>query len=249
MSEDSTKFTVGVLALQGAFAEHLEYLTRASQLPHLKAHKFQFLPVRTPLQLLECNALVVPGGESTSMSLIAERTGMYEPLVEFSRVKPVWGTCAGLIFLASEIGNAHPHQKALGAMAIRVTRNAFGRQLDLFGEPRDFSLFAPGLADFRTVFIRAPVVSGVLKTGSSGAAGIDCVGPKLQPGAPLQDSTTITAACHNEQPVEILHALENGLVVAVRQGNKLGTLFHPELSDDCRFHGWFLEEFVVRASS
>ncbi|OBA23824.1 SNO glutamine amidotransferase [Metschnikowia bicuspidata var. bicuspidata NRRL YB-4993] len=198
-------YTVGVLALQGAFSEHLEYLAEASQLPRLAKHQFEFLAVRTPQQLQKCHALVVPGGESTSMSLIAERTGMLQPLVEFARNRPVWGTCAGLIFLASEICNGRPHQKALGAMSIRVTRNAFGRQLDLFDAPRDFGSFAPGLGEFRTVFIRAPVVSG---------------------------------------PFSIL---ENGLVVAVRQGNILGTLFHPELSGDCRFHGWFLEEFVVPA--
>ncbi|KAM9919401.1 hypothetical protein OXX80_012713 [Metschnikowia pulcherrima] len=236
-------YTVGVLALQGAFAEHLEYLTEASRLPQLTNAAFSFIPVRTPVQLSRCDALVVPGGESTSMSLIAERTGMFDPLVEFARQKPVWGTCAGLIFLASEICNARPHQKALGAMSIRVTRNAFGRQLDSFGEPRDFSDFAPGLADFRTVFIRAPVVSGV--TNSS--QGMDAVGPEVQPGAPLQDGVTISAACENKDAVNILHTLENGLVVAVRQGNKLGTSFHPELSGDCRFHAWFLQEFVVKA--
>ncbi|KAM9928785.1 hypothetical protein OXX59_001604, partial [Metschnikowia pulcherrima] len=93
-------YTVGVLALQGAFAEHLEYLTEASRLPQLINAAFSFIPVRTPVQLSQCDALVVPGGESTSMSLIAERTGMFDPLVEFARQKPVWGTCAGLIFLA-----------------------------------------------------------------------------------------------------------------------------------------------------
>ncbi|GEQ66642.1 hypothetical protein JCM33374_g305 [Metschnikowia sp. JCM 33374] len=254
MPTENFVYTVGVLALQGAFAEHLEYLAQASQLPHLKSHPFQFLPIRTPSQLSQCHALVVPGGESTSMSLIAERTGMLEPLVEFCRTKPVWGTCAGLIFLASEIRNGRPHQKALGAMGIQVTRNAFGRQLDSFGEPRDFSTFAPGISDFRTVFIRAPVVSGV-KNGITGgapdaapagdAAKMHPVGPVLEPRAPVRDTTTIQAPCLNEERVEILHALENGLVVAVRQGNKLGTSFHPELSGDCRFHGWFLQEFVV----
>ncbi|KAM9917613.1 hypothetical protein OXX59_009218, partial [Metschnikowia pulcherrima] len=99
------------------------------------------------------------------------------------------------------------------------------------------------LADFRTVFIRAPVVSGV--TNSS--QGMDAVGPEVQPGAPLQDGVTISAACENTDAVNILHTLENGLVVAARQGNKLGTSFHPELSGDCRFHAWFLQEFVVNA--
>lgn len=231
-------FTVGVLALQGAFAEHLDYLARAATDSTLTKYSFDFVPVRTADQLAQCNALVIPGGESTSMSLIAERTGMLDPLVQFAAEKPVWGTCAGLIFLAAQITNARPHQKALGGMAVEVARNAFGRQLDLFDHTEDFSLFAPGLSDFPTIFIRAPVVTGI-EVGAK----FKQVGPRGV--APGEFGATVNAACTNTAPVEILHALENGLVVAVRQGNKLGTSFHPELSADVRFHRWFLLEFVV----
>lgn len=217
-------FTVGVLALQGAFREHLEYLARAVEAPQLAKYSFTFVPVRTPEQLAQCSALVIPGGESTTMLLIAERTEMLEPLLTFVAEKPVWGTCAGLIFLASRITNARPHQRALGGLAVEVARNAFGRQQDLFVAPCDFSSFAP-ISDFPAVFIRAPVVSAVE------------LGPE-KPGSVL-------AKCTNPAPVEVLHTLESGLVVAVRQGNKLGTSFHPELSDDVRFHAWFVEEFVV----
>lgn len=232
-------YTVGVLALQGAFAEHLEYLTEAAQRPELAKYSFTFTAVRTADQLSHCDSLVIPGGESTAMSLVAERTGLMDPLVEFVAQKPVWGTCAGLIFLASEITNARPHQKALGGMAVVVARNAFGRQLELFDQSEDFSQFAPGLHDFRTIFIRAPVVTAVVE-GAKAVA----VGPRgvVEPG---QHGTTVRAECSNTAPVEILHTLDNGLVVAVRQGNKLGTSFHPELSHDVRFHGWFLQEFVV----
>lgn len=232
-------FTVGVLALQGAFAEHLQHLALAAETPNLSKYTFTFLPVRTPDQLATCHALIIPGGESTSMSLIAERTGMLQPLVDFAASsKPVWGTCAGLIFLACEISNARPLQKALGGMSVLVARNAFGRQLDLFELGQDFSLFAPGLRDFPTVFIRAPVVTGVV----SGAKPVP-VGPRgITQG---EFGTVVRTDCSNMAPVEILHTLDNGLVVAVRQGRKLGTSFHPELANDTRFHGWFLEEFVV----
>lgn len=241
--------TVGVLALQGAFAEHLAHLARAAALPALAPYSLQFLAVRTAAQLAQCDGLIIPGGESTAMSLIAERTGMLEPLRDFAAAKPVWGTCAGLIFLASEIHHARPHQRALGALAVAVARNAFGRQLDLFDAARDFAPFAPAVGRFRTVFIRAPVVCAV-RDGAKWRA----VGPESQPSAlapaalpaALPANVVVSAPCTNSAPVEVLHTLENGLVVAVRQGHVLGTSFHPELADDCRFHAWFVEEFVVR---
>lgn len=245
-----SSFTIGVLALQGAFREHLQKLEQAVAASDLAAYLFLLIEVRTPEQLSQCSALVIPGGESTSMSLIAERTGILVPLRDFVREKPVWGTCAGLILLAAEIYNARPHQKALGGMNIRVARNAFGRQLESFEEVCDFSAFAPGVSAFNTVFIRAPVVTAI-KGGEEWTP----VGPKhthqpnvcsLQEGE--EDSpfdTIVSADCTDSSPVEVLHSLENGLVVAVRQGNKLGTSFHPELSSDCSFHHWFVKEFVV----
>lgn len=249
MTSDST-YVIGVLALQGAFREHLEHLQQAVTLSDLAAYLFLLIEVKTLEQLNQCSALVIPGGESTSMSLIAERTGLLEPLRDFVREKPVWGTCAGLIMLAAEIYNARPHQKALGGMNIRVARNAFGRQLELFHTTCDFSSFAPGVDAFKTVFIRAPVVSGVLSNNE-----VTPVGPKHmhQPNVCSRQENdrhssfdlVVRAECNDNTPVEILHALDDGLVVAVRQGNKLGTSFHPELANDCSFHYWFVREFVV----
>lgn len=230
---------VGILALQGAVAEHLHHLQEAAQSPDLAPYKLEFRPVATAAELEACLALVIPGGESTTMLLIAQRTGMLQPLVEFAQNRPVWGTCAGLIFLALEIRNARPHQKALGGLAVAVTRNAFGRQAESFETTCDFSAFgAP--ASFETVFIRAPVVSAVLLEQD-----------KLEkefpdPAHESQLAVTVTATCTNKAPVEILHRLPSGLVVAVRQGHILGTSFHPELSPDSSFHGWFLREFVVK---
>lgn len=228
-------YSVGVLALQGAFVEHIGHLEEAARQPHLAQYAFSVAAVRTLAELETCDALVIPGGESSAMSLIAERNGLLAPLRAFAAKKPVWGTCAGLIFLALAIANAKDFQQPLGGLDVEVTRNAFGRQLDSFEAKFDFSAFAPNLTNFTGVFIRAPVVSAV-GTGSRRRP----VGPKN-----IARGTIVETQCSNAAPVEILHTLDNGLVVAVRQGRVLGTSFHPELLHDVRFHAWFLAEFVV----
>lgn len=227
----TTKKVVGVLALQGAFIEHIQHFKKATENGYSK-YQFVFLEVRTEEELGQCDALVIPGGESTSMSLIAESTGLLEPLQDFVRNKPVWGTCAGLIFISRRVENGKEGQKILGAMDIQVKRNAFGRQLDSFVIDLDFSAFIPNVAKFPTVFIRAPVVTSV----------------SLQKEPYINDANSIIESSNkyvNTAPVEVLHKLANGLVVAVRQGNKLGTSFHPELSDNYSFHKWFIDEFVI----
>lgn len=201
--------TIGVLALQGAFAEHINYLTQAGA---ELAVDIQVIEVKTEEQLFQCDALVIPGGESTAISLISECTGLLEPLRKFCQdpKKPVWGTCAGLIFLGTSLVNGREDQKQLGGIDIEVTRNAFGRQLDSKTIDLDFSSFIPGVTHFSATFIRAPVIS---KVGEG---------------------------------VTVLSQLEDtGFIVAVRQGLKLGTSFHPELDDTALFHKWFLTEFVL----
>ncbi|ODQ59511.1 hypothetical protein WICANDRAFT_31482 [Wickerhamomyces anomalus NRRL Y-366-8] len=223
------KYTVGVLALQGAFKEHIHLLNQATN--NYDSYEISYIEVRNQQQLSTCDALIVPGGESTSMSLIAERSGMLEPLANYALLKkPIWGTCAGLIFLSKQVINGSPGQKLIGALDIQVKRNAFGRQLDSFEQNLDFTSFIPGVNDFPSIFIRAPVVSKILKTSSSDEI--------------ITMKETIKKV--NESPVKILYQLDNGLIVAVRQGNILGTSFHPELSDDCRFHKWFIDEFVLQ---
>lgn len=231
------QYTVGVLSLQGAFKEHIDLFKLATESQH---EKFHFLEVKTPQQLLRCDALVIPGGESTSMSLIAERTKMIQPLVDFIHSgKPLWGTCAGLIFLSREIVNGRPNQKALGAIDIQVKRNAFGRQLNSFESMLDFSGFIEAVDQFPAIFIRAPVISKVLPTEYNE----EYITMKL-----VDDQSPIIRSENesvNKSKVELLYTLDNGLVVAARQGNVLVTSFHPELSDDCRFHRWFIQEFVA----
>jgi len=138
---------VGVLALQGDFEAHEKALQRAGADP---------VEVRTAEQLQDVDALVIPGGESTTMLKLLDAGNMFDALREFGRAHPMFGTCAGAILLASEVLN--PEQRSLGLMDMAVERNAYGRQLDsriarVHGEN--------GNADLEAVFIRAPKIRRV----------------------------------------------------------------------------------------
>ncbi len=136
---------VGVLALQGAFAEHRVALTRLG---------CDVVDVRTPAQLGDVDALAMPGGESTTMSRLLGTSGLYEALeVRLDDGLPVFGTCAGMILLATQVVDGRPDQRTFGAIDITVRRNGYGRQVDSF----EADLVVVGLdAPFRAVFIRAP---------------------------------------------------------------------------------------------
>ena len=185
--------TVGVLALQGDFAEHAAVLRRLGVTPR---------EVRLPRDLDGLDALIIPGGESTTITRLLALYDLLEPLRERVRAGlPTWGTCAGAIVLArAALGLDQPN---IGAMDIVVRRNAFGRQVDSF----EADLPVPTLGDppYHAVFIRAPTIEGV--------------GPN----------------------VEVLARLPDGTAVAAREGTILVSSFHPELTDDPRFHAYFLE--------
>ncbi|MBE3100217.1 MAG: pyridoxal 5'-phosphate synthase glutaminase subunit PdxT [Planctomycetes bacterium] len=142
---------LGVLALQGDFAEHQVMLRR------IGAEAGQ---VRLPAQLDGLDGLIIPGGESTTIGKLAVTFGLIEPLRRFAGTHPVWGTCAGAIFLSKD---ARRRQPLLEVMDITVERNAFGRQVDSF----EIDLAVPVLADhdrpFRAVFIRAPLIESTGK--------------------------------------------------------------------------------------
>ncbi len=138
---------VGVLALQGAFIEHEKMLRGLGATP---------IEVRLPEQLDTLDALIIPGGESTTIGKLAVTFKLLDPLRAFAATKPVWGTCAGMIFLAKHIGRAQP---LIGVMDIEVNRNAFGRQVDSFEV--DLPISGIGAAPFHAVFIRAPLVTKV----------------------------------------------------------------------------------------
>ena len=143
---------IGVLALQGDFAEHVAMLERL---------KVEAVEVRLPEQLMGLDGLIIPGGESTTIGKLAKDFGLLEPLQQFGQRHAIWGTCAGAIFLAKDVGREQP---VLGLMDIKVERNAFGRQLESF----EADLQVPELnratgskEPFHAVFIRAPLIDSV----------------------------------------------------------------------------------------
>jgi pyridoxal 5'-phosphate synthase pdxT subunit len=185
---------IGVLALQGAFAEHIDML---------RSLGVDTVEVRLPHHLEDLDGLIIPGGESTTIGKLADHYQLIEPLQEFGRKKAVWGTCAGAIFLSKDVRRSQP---LLGLMDITVERNAFGRQVESF----QADLVVPALEEltgqsqaYPAIFIRAPLIA------------------EVRPG------------------VEILASLDDGRIVAARQGNLMATSFHPELSGDNRFHRLF----------
>lgn len=139
---------IGVLALQGAFAEHAEHLRSTGSEP---------AEVRLPADLNSLDGLILPGGESTTMGKLLRRFELIEPLRAL-RI-PVWGTCAGMILLGREVVNGLSDQPLLGLMDLRVTRNAFGRQVDSFVTALDMPLL--GAIPLPAVFIRAPLAEAL----------------------------------------------------------------------------------------
>ena len=193
---------IGVLALQGDFDAHRRRLEQLGA---------EVVLVKKPEQLDEIDGLVIPGGESGTFLNLLGQAG-FEKLKEFVGVKPTFGTCAGAILLANEVDN--PKQEGLGALDIRIRRNAYGRQIDSsiregkFLQDKTGNDKRPALptedSPLEMVFIRAPK--------------IERVGPGVE-----------VIATEGDDPV------------AVRQGRVMAATFHPELSDDTRVHQAFLD--------
>ena len=194
---------VGVLALQGDVREHLAGLQAAGAIGSA---------VRRPVELDAVDALVIPGGESTTMYKLAVAFDMFEPLRKrVAAGMPVYGSCAGMIMLADRLVDGIEGQLTVGGLDITVRRNAFGRQVDSFeaavpiagvdGEP------------FHAVFIRAPWVENV--------------GPSVEVLGRVPDNSSRDDGA--------------GRIVAVQQGVLLATAFHPELTGDHRVHALFVE--------
>ena len=139
---------IGVLAIQGDFAEHIKMLQ------HLGA---QASEVRLPAHLDGLDGLIIPGGESTTIGKLAVDYYLLEPLREFGKTHPMWGTCAGAIFLSKD---ARRNQPLLGIMDIIVQRNAFGRQVDSFEADLDIPELGEG-GPYHAIFIRAPIIESV----------------------------------------------------------------------------------------
>ena len=192
---------IGVLASQGAFVEHIAVLQQLG---------VETLPVRLPSELRGWDGLIIPGGESTSISRLMVDYNLVSEIKNLAESGlPILGTCAGMILLAREILDSDV--EPLGLMDITVRRNAFGRQRESFETEIDIPVL--GEKPFPGVFIRAPIIE----------------------------------QANNE--VEILTRLTNGTGVAARQGKILASAFHPELTNDLRFHQYFLNIIAEGANS
>ena len=185
---------IGVLALQGDIWEHVNALQKIPE-------RIEVLEVRKPGQMESCSALVLPGGESTTIFQQLNSSGLVGDLVAAATSgKPILATCAGLVLISKEI-EGDRHVQPLGLMDIKVSRNAFGPQRESF----EADLDVVGMdRPYRAVFIRAPAVSEV--------------------GGDVQVLARVGKAA-----------------VAVREKNLLALAFHPELTDDMRFHQLFLK--------
>jgi 5'-phosphate synthase pdxT subunit len=204
---------IGVLAVQGDVREHVNALSSLGA---------QVVGVRRPRELDDVDALVIPGGESTTMDKLVRAFDLQQPLRKrIAGGMPVYGSCAGMIMLADRIADARPDQETLGGLDITVRRNAFGRQVDSFEEDLHIPAIAGvtaapqgHAATFKAVFIRAPWVEEM------------------------------------GEGVEVLATVETGpaagRVVAIRAGNLLATSFHPEVTGDHRIHEYFTQ--MVRAA-
>src|SRR4051794_19674931 len=144
---------IGVPALQGAFREHIEML---------RGLNVETIEVRLPEQLQTLDGLIIPGGESTTIGKIATQYGLIKPIQEMvAQGKPVWGTCAGMIVLAKDVGVKQP---LVGVMDVQVKRNAFGRQVDSFETDLNIPAIQNGdPSPFHAIFIRAPLIESVGK--------------------------------------------------------------------------------------
>ena len=137
---------IGILALQGAFIEHVNCLNKLG---------IETVEVRLPEDLNNISGIIIPGGESTAIGKLAHKYGLIESLKDFAKSKAVWGTCAGMILLAKKINDEKPW---LDLMEISVQRNAFGRQVDSFTEPLKIEEIENNQEAFPAIFIRAPLI-------------------------------------------------------------------------------------------
>ncbi|KAI0773573.1 SNO glutamine amidotransferase [Fomes fomentarius] len=232
MSSARDHVTIGILALQGAFAEHQVMLQKVS----LKKRIVVAL-IRQQEDLEKCDALIIPGGESTTIALLARLAGLLEPMREFLKTKPVWGTCAGAILLARWIEGAKKGgQELLGGISVAIERNGFGSQVESFEAPLEVEGLRESNRPFHGVFIRAPVVIELNPSPTDPPIQIiSRISPSLLPA-------TQTAVPPDEDDTD---PRDPRTIVALRQGMHLLTTFHPELTKDERFHDYFVRECVL----
>ncbi|EGZ24750.1 hypothetical protein PHYSODRAFT_484036 [Phytophthora sojae] len=213
--------TVGVLALQGAFEEHIDMLEglRATSASG-QSVVVTAVAIRLPEQLQGVDALVLPGGESTTIGKVAVRWGLIEPLKQWVAAgRPIWGTCAGMIMLSNQAKHAEEGgQTLIGGLDVEVSRNFFGAQV------RSFEMLVAGPPGFdaepyNAVFIRAPAIISV--------------GEQIE----------VLSRVANAKPADGSDPVD--VIIAARKDHILVTAFHPEITDDARWHQYFLEAVIL----
>ena len=221
--------TIGILALQGDYQAHravLETLPLANRV----------LDVHTADELQQCDGLVLPGGESTTMSRLCDRYGLWQPLQERLRSgMGAFGTCAGLILLAQNIEGATRNfeQKTLGALDIDVSRNAYGAQVDSFEtelEVGDWRLEAGSAENFNAEVLPETFPASSLQSPASSLLAVFIRAPRI-------------VRCGEKVRVLARH---NGEAVAVRQGKVFGAAFHPEIAGETRLHALWLRSLAEK---
>ncbi|KAG1740202.1 PdxT/SNO family [Suillus paluster] len=228
----SHNVTIGILALQGAFAEHQAALKKLSC-----QKKIAIVLVRAAEDLSACDALIIPGGESTTIALLAKLAGLLEPLRTFLQKKPVWGTCAGAILLAQAVKNTKKGgQELLGGVSVTVARNGWGSQVESFEAPLSIDGLQDPSVPFMGVFIRAPVILALHP--STRNPPIEIIARLPTNLVPKSQKLMV----HNEGDSDP-HDPQS--IVAVRQGRHMLTTFHPELTNDGRFHEYFVRTCVL----
>ncbi|PXF52906.1 MAG: pyridoxal 5'-phosphate synthase glutaminase subunit PdxT [Candidatus Methanophagaceae archaeon] len=204
---------IGVIAIQGDVEEHIKAL-KATLAERGENENGEVIRIKHRGIVSSCDAIVIPGGESTTIGRLMEREGITEELRDAAEEgKPLLGTCAGMILLAKE-GDEEVKktgQPLLGLMDVRVKRNAFGRQRESFEAPLKMSIFDE---PFPGVFIRAPCITHAA------------------------DTVDVLATLDEDDDKM------NKRIVAARQGNIMALAFHPELTGDRRIHHYFLDTFL-----
>ena len=204
---------IGVIAIQGDVEEHIKAL-KATLAERGENENGEVIRIKHRGIVSSCDAIVIPGGESTTIGRLMEREGITEELRDAAEEgKPLLGTCAGMILLAKE-GDEEVKktgQPLLGLMDVRVKRNAFGRQRESFEAPLKMSIFDE---PFPGVFIRAPCITHAA------------------------DTVDVLATLDEDDDKM------NRKIVAARQGNIMALAFHPELTGDRRIHHYFLDTLL-----
>ncbi|GAB1608193.1 probable pyridoxal 5'-phosphate synthase subunit PDX2 [Argonauta hians] len=227
IGDTKTEIHIGILEIQGGFSEHKAALMKAAHAMDL-TRKLKISSVRKAEDIhAGLNGLVLPGGESTTMGLFISRNNMATPLQDWIKDEThvVWGTCAGLIMLANQSEKQKVGGQALiGGLDVVVSRNYFGRQVNSFQSrvkivEKDLWKEENNPEYFEGVFIRAPAVVKV--------------------NSPEVSVLAVLPRCPNENTDDIDD--DDDTIVAVKQRNIIGTAFHPELTEELRWHEYFLK--------